>query len=379
MNQLLVRRAAAFVLIAAVLIASLWFSQRRTGPLKVSGFIEADEIRLGSRVGGRVQAVFVEEGQQVSAGDVLVELEPFDLLQRRAEAEAHWNQQTTAYEKLVEGFRVEEIAQARARADLAEANLLMLKNGPRVQELDTARAEVNLAVAELDLAEEILQRTMNLHKQGATTQETVDRALKERQAGAERVTARREQLELLEEGTRQEEITMAEARVREVSEAWQLLKNGYRDQDIAEAYSAMKAAESALGAIDKQLQELIVRAPTAGRIEAIELQPGDLVSANAPVIALVDTSRLWVRAYVPEDQLDISLGQQLRITVDSYPGESFAGEITFIARQAEFAPGNVQTPEERSKQVFRIKATLRDGHDRLRPGMSADVWLEGTP
>jgi hypothetical protein len=50
--------------------------------------------------------------------------------------------------------------------------------------------------------------------------------------------------------------------------------------------------------------------------------------------------------------------------------------VTFISRQAEFTPRNVQTPEERSKQVFRIKVTLLDGLDKLRPGMAADVWLE---
>jgi multidrug resistance efflux pump len=370
---------AAFVLVAAALIAGLWFSQQQTGPLQVSGFVEADEIRLGSRVGGRVQKVHVEEGQSVAAGDVLVELEPFDLIQRRAEAEAFWKQRTTAHEKLVAGYRIEEVAQAKARAEQAAANLLMLENGPREQELATARAELNLAISELDLAEVTYGRTAALKQTGAATQDAMDQATKERRIASERVTARREQLELLEEGTRHEEIAMAQARVREVEQAWQMMKNGYRQQDIAEAYSAMQAAESALAAIDKQLEELTVRAPTSGAIEAIELQPGDLVSANAPVISLVDTSRLWVRAYVPEDQLGISLGQRLKVTVDSYPNEEFDGEITFIARQAEFAPGNVQTPEERSKQVFRIKVTLQDGHERLRPGMAADVWLEGAP
>jgi HlyD family secretion protein len=84
---------------------------------------------------------------------------------------------------------------------------------------------------------------------------------------------------------------------------------------------------------------------------------------------------MWVRAYVPENRLHIKEGQQTRVTIDSYPDESFAGEITFISRQAEFTPRNVQTPEERSQQVFRIKVHLQE-HERLRPGMAADVWLE---
>ena len=91
---------------------------------------------------------------------------------------------------------------------------------------------------------------------------------------------------------------------------------------------------------------------------------------------MIDHRRLWVRAYVPQNRLDVQLGQACYVTVDSYPDERFAAEITYIAQQAEFTPSNVQTPEERSKQVFRIKVTLREGLDRLRAGMAADVWLE---
>ncbi len=373
------RRAIGFLLIAVFLIAGLWISQRRVGPLKVSGLIEADEIRLGSRVGGRVQAVLVEEGQQVKAGDLLVELEPFDLAQRRAEAEAVWNQRTSVHQKLVEGFRPEETAQALARLDQAKAQLLMLQHGPRKQEIETAQAELDLALAEQALAEEVFVRIDTLRKSGATTQDVIDRSRKERDVANQLVIARRQQWDLLKEGTRAEEKAIAEARVRESEQAWELMKRGSRSQDIAEAYAAMRAAESGLAAIDKQLEELQVRAPTSGTIEAIDLRPGTLVSANAPVVSLVDTTHLWVRAYVPENQLDIALGQQRQLTVDSFPGERFTGEITFIARQAEFTPGNVQTPEERSKQVFRIKLTLRSGHEKLRPGMAADIWLEAHP
>ena len=106
------------------------------------------------------------------------------------------------------------------------------------------------------------------------------------------------------------------------------------------------------------------------------MEPGDLVSPNAPVLSIMDTAELWVRAYVPENELGISIGQPVAVTVDSFPGEPFRGRIAFIARRAEFTPNNVQTPEERSKQVFRIKVTLEQGLDRLRPGMAADVWLD---
>ena len=124
------------------------------------------------------------------------------------------------------------------------------------------------------------------------------------------------------------------------------------------------------------LAELKILAPVTGIIEAVELQPGDLVMSNAPVLSLMDTSHLWVRAYVPESYLHLQLGHAADISVDGFPGRRFRGKITFISRQAEFTPRNVQTPEERSKQVFRIKVTLEEGLEELRPGMAADVWLD---
>ena len=103
------------------------------------------------------------------------------------------------------------------------------------------------------------------------------------------------------------------------------------------------------------------------------------MAPNAPVMSLVDMERLWVRAYVPENQLGIREGDRVTVSVDSYPDKSFAAHISFISRTAEFTPGNVQTPEDRSKQVVRIKVTLDEGLDRLRPGMAADIWFDQQP
>ncbi|MEZ5940103.1 MAG: efflux RND transporter periplasmic adaptor subunit [Planctomycetaceae bacterium] len=372
----LVRRVLLGALVLAILFAGLWISQGQQEPRRISGFIEADDLRLGSHVGGRVAKVYVSEGDEVTAHQELVKFEPYDLLQRRAQAEALKNQLTAQHEKLVEGFRTEEVKQAEARVEAAQANLRALKNGPRKQEIEMAQALLELAEAEGDLATEVYDRTVKLREQGAQTAEALDRAVKEKRASEERIQAAKEQVALLKEGTRPEEIEAAEAKVRELLEAVNLMKSGYRQQEIDEAYSAMRGAESALAAIDIQLDELKVRAPTAGSVEAIDLLPGDLVSPNAPVVSMIDTSRLWVRAYLPENELDVKVGTKFRVTVDSYPGESFEGEVTYIARHAEFTPGNVQTPEERSKQVFRIKVRLDDEQHRLRPGMAADIWLD---
>lgn len=370
-------RIIAFVLIVAALIGVLVWSRQRVQPLVVSGFIEADEIRLGSRVGGRVLVVHVSEGDTVGKGDKLVELDPFDLKEREAVQVAARDRARLEYEKLSQGFRTEEVAQAQARVKQWEARVEKLKNGPRPQEIETARSELKVADANLQLARDNHRRIQELYTQQSTTQQIYDRAVSELKVAEATVSARTEQLALLEAGTREEEIREAQAQLEESRAALDLVQNGYREQDVQAAYAAMQEADAALHAVQSQLQELVVVAPLEGTVEAIELQPGDLIAANAPAISLLDRSSLWVRAYVPEDELDIKVGQQVDVTVDSYPDQSFSGEISYVAREAEFTPSNVQTPEERAKQVFRIKVTLTDPEDKLRPGMAADVWLEG--
>jgi membrane fusion protein YbhG len=368
-------RAGAVVLLAAVLAGFLVYRQFQPEPPKVSGFIEADEIRVGSRVGGRVRLVAVQEGKAVRKGDLLVELDPFDLYERRAEAEAVLSQRRQTLKKLETGFRSEEIAEAKARHEQLQANLKKLRNGPREQELAAAGAQVKLAKSNLELAETQHKRVESAFTRGAATQQELDEAVRALKVARAEVQVRQENLSLLQAGTRKEEIEQADAQVREAYAAWKLKINGYRTEDVAEARAAVDAADATLKAIRKQIEELKIRAPVDAVVEAIELQPGDLVAANAPALSLIDLNHLWVRAYVPEDRLNLKLWQKVDVTVDSDPGETYTGTITFIARQGEFTPRNVQTPDERSKQVFRIKVAVTD--PRLRPGMAADVWLEG--
>ena len=265
-------RAGILVVLVAALLSYLVYTQHRHQPLKVSGFVEAYEIRVGSRVGGRIAKTVAIEGASVKAGDLLMELEPYDLDARRGQAQA---------------------------------------------QLDSANAQE--ALAQLTL-----ERMKASFASNASSATEVDKAQSE-----------------LESARAQQQLYKAEL------------------QQIAD-----------------QQRELKILSPCDGMVEAVDLQPGNLVAANAPVLSLLDTSQLWVRAYVPENHLDIQVGQKVPITVDSFPNRTFHGHISFISRQAEFTPNNVQTPEERSKQVFRIKVTLDEGLDVLRPGMTADVGLE---
>ena len=371
------RTVLIVVVVAAIgIIGWLFYRHGYTPPLEVSGFIEADEIRVGSRVGGRVAEVLVAEGDVVKPGDVLFRVEPFDLQARLSQGKAQLAGAQAELARLKAGYRIEEVEQARARRDRLAATLAKLVAGPRPAEIQIAEQRLQVARANMELADIEQKRLTPLVAGKTASQNELDRANREVKAGEANRIAAEQQLALLKEGTRREELTEGRAGLAEADAALKLMEAGYRKQEIDQAAAKAAAAEADVAATQTQVDELLVKSPTACVVEAVDLRPGDLVAPNGPTIALLDMSRVWVRTYVPENQLGrVKLGQRVPVRVDSFPDQRFSGTVTFLATQAEFTPRNIQTPEERSKQVFRAKVTL-DPSDKLRVGMMADVLLE---
>lgn len=368
----MVKRIALIVTVAALLLAGLLWSQRATPLVKVSGFVESDEIRIGSRVGGRVAKVLVEEGDAVKKGQPLVELEPFQLFEQRAQAQGELAAAQADFDRLTAGYRAEEIAQAKAREEQLAAAREQLGN--REEDIAAAKANLELAQSQFELSQLKYDRTEKLFGKNSASQNDMDQATTELRVARATVNVRQEELSKIER-TRPAELKEAEARLEEGRQETLLRERGYREEDRKKAEATLEAAKAALAAIERQIEELTIRAPADGAIEAVDLRPGDLVGAGTPAISIIESGRLWVRAYVPENHLDVQVGSTLSVTVDSFPERRFKGRVTFVSRRAEFTPNNIQTVEDRSKQVFRIKVLLEEGLDVLRPGMSGDVWL----
>lgn len=228
----MIRRISIVALVIALLIGLIAYSQFRSVPDRVSGFIEADEIRVGSRLGGRVLAVHVEEGQRVEQGRLLVELEPFDLLQRELEAAKSLAAREADYQRLSKGPRPEEIAQAKARYEQFKARYDLLVAGPREQEIEAARARLQFAEIELVLAQQNYDRGKQLMSENAISQAEFDATLEKLDAARALLAVRKQELDLLNAGTREEEKREANARVDEAKQAWNLEKQGYRIEEI---------------------------------------------------------------------------------------------------------------------------------------------------
>jgi HlyD family secretion protein len=149
-----------------------------------------------------------------------------------------------------------------------------------------------------------------------------------------------------------------------------------QDKVVEAAKMRVVQARAQLADIDAQLAEMQVKAPTDSILEVLSVKVGDVLPANHEVATLLLPQHLWVRVYVPEPWLGlIKVGDKVIARVDSFPHLDFPGTVEQVNRQAEFTPRNVQTVEDRIRQVFGVKVRLPSDDDRLRAGMAADVYF----
>ena len=149
-----------------------------------------------------------------------------------------------------------------------------------------------------------------------------------------------------------------------------------QDKSLGAARAKVEQAKAQLADMDAQIQEMKIVAPTDSILEVLSVKVGDVLPANREVATLILPQRLWVRVFVPEPWLGlIKLNDTVRVRVDSFPNRDFTGVVEQINRKAEFTPRNVQTVEDRIKQVFGVKIHLENKEDTLRAGMSADIFF----
>lgn len=296
----------------------------RSGPLHASGHIEATAVRLAAPMAGILRELPFQEGEKVEAGQVVARMDTAILEQ--------------------------EVEQARAERDAAQAKLALLFAGARPEELAEARARLAAVEAELAAAQADLARYTPLAERGSASRKLRDDAATRAAVAQEQCNALRARLAQLLAGPRAEEVALAQARLR--------------------------AAEAALGILTQRLADAKVRSPIAGYVTARVAEPGEFLLAGAPLLVVADLARPWLAVFLDEPSLSrVHLGDPVRVRLDGHK-ESIVGKVSFIAQQAEFTPKNVQTPEERAKLVFRVEISLPNPGLVLKPGMPADAYFD---
>lgn len=316
--------AAGFILIVSISGASCRDKAADASFLEVSGVIEAIKIEVRSQSQGIVDEVLVREGQKVAKGDLLCRINA-DKLRTQMD-------------------------QADAGIAAAEARLALARRGTKKELIAVAKSQVDVAAKQLETAERDQERLAKLLSQEAISpsqKEKADLALK---AAQEQHKSAQENYQMAFRGLEKEEIAMAEADLKNLRAQRRLLEQHLADTEV--------------------------RAPGSGTVEVRQVEPGELVGPGTALFSLIDLGRTYVKAYVPENAVGrLSLGSEVGVTCDSFPGRTFSGTIGQISDEAEFAPKNVQTKEERLKLVYMIKSDLPNADGALKPGMPVDVRL----
>jgi HlyD family secretion protein len=321
------QRRIGIVLVLIVAAAAAWWRwtaarDESNRAIKGSGIIEVTEVDVAFEVPGTIKERYAEEGALLDKGEPIARLDDRE-------------------------YRL-QVERAGAAKAAAESRYRLLLKGPRGQEVDQALAAVDAADAQFATAQREFDRVKALYDTGVVSQSEFDQvknALSTAQASRDRAHA---QLAMLKEGFRTEEVEEGRARLRET--------------------------EKALELAELNLARCQLFAPVAGRVLSKNREVGETVPAGASIITLGDLTRPWLNLYVGERDLGkIALGMQAYVTVDSFPSQPFPGKVTFIAERAEFTPKNIQTQDERVKLVYRVKIELENRNQALKAGMPADA------
>jgi HlyD family secretion protein len=305
---------------------------------RASGYIEATDVHVSSKVAGRVAEVRVVEGQRVAAGDVVVTLDTAET----------------------------DLALARAKADRAGADAAwrLLKAGSRPEDIQQAEAQVAAAIAD--------RRSAEAEATAARADEARFGQLLKANAGSRKeyddAVARRDRADAALKAADDKRAAAAALADR--------LKAGARPEEIEQARARVAGVEAEIASLEHDRGEAVIVAPLAGIVSSRLVEPGELVGPRTPLLVMIDLDHAWANAYVEEPVVPrLRIAEAATVVTDA--GDRADGRVAFISSEAEFTPRNVQTSNERAKLVYRVKVTVDNSKGLFKPGVPVEVQFTG--
>lgn len=312
----------ALILLAGAVYGWNSYTSRNNQNLTLYGNVDIRTVNLSFRVNGRLASLKVDEGDMVTPGQLLGQLDdaPFQ----------------------------NAVLQAKANVEGLRAKLALAEEGYRAEEIAQVRAAVEQSQSAYDYAQSFYQRQLGLWKTRAISANTLEDAKNARD--------------------------QAKATLQSAKDKLSQFESGYRPQEIAQARAALAEAEAVLKQAELNLSDTRLISPSAGTILTRAVEPGSMLSASNTVFSLSLTNPVWIRAYVSEINLSRAVpGTELEIYTDARPSQPYHGTIGFVSPNAEFTPKNVETPELRTDLVYRLRIIVTDPDDHLRQGMPVTI------
>ncbi|MDD2432953.1 MAG: biotin/lipoyl-binding protein [Clostridia bacterium] len=283
------------------------------------GTVEANEVKIASKVPGRIAEVLVKEGEEVKTGQILLKLETTELEAKKKQAEGALLAAQAVYDKA--------------------------KNGARAQEIQLAKANVQMAEAKAQLLEDTYQRLKNLHEAGAYTTQELQKTETELIAARAQAEQANEQLNLILEGARQEDVSAAQANVLR--------------------------AQGALDEINNALDEAVIKAPSAGTVNTVVHYQGELIATGTPLFSLTDYQKMWVELNLKDREVtEKQIGDNAEI---EFNGNVSPGVVTNISKNPDFAViKSTNDMTEKDVLTYVVKVILLEP-EPFFPGMGVNV------
>ncbi|MBN2531433.1 MAG: efflux RND transporter periplasmic adaptor subunit [Spirochaetales bacterium] len=298
--------------------------QQEKGIIQASGTIEATEVTVSAEANGKILSVNVTEGSVVEKEDVIALIDSSTLQLQKEQAEAG--------------------------VVFAEANFALLMKGARSEDIKQAEDQLIQVSESLQQAKADYERMKELYSAGSVTKKQYDDA--------------------------KTRYTVIQAQYSTAEQALSKLKNLARPEDIEMAKAKINQARISVRLIEKQIKDCTVRAPCKGTVTNKLVEAGEFAITGSPVVVISNLAFMSTTIYVSETELGrIRIGQKAFITIDSFPGRQFDGIVAYISPNAEFTPKNIQTKEERIKQVFGVKIELDNPDGVLKTGIPADAVI----
>jgi len=330
--------ALLLIAIATGAGAYAWKTLRSSGPgagfVSGNGRIEATEIDVATKLGGRVLDILVDEGDFVARGQTLAHMQIQTLEAQRDEARAQHQQSITA------------VGSAESQAAVRESDR------------QAALAVVAQRESELDAAQRRLARSSTLAREGASSEQELDDDRARVRSAQAAVAAARAQVASAQAG-------IAAARAQVVG-----------------ARSTVDAARATIARVDADIDDSALTAPRDGRIQYRVAEPGEVLAGGGKLLNLVDLSDVYMTFFVPEAAAGrLALGSEAHIVLDAAPQYVIPAKVSFVASTAQFTPKTVETASERQKLMFRVKAQidrelLRKYLKLVKTGLPGVAWIK---
>jgi len=379
-------------LISLLFLLSGCLNHKEESTLYINGRIEGDQYDVGTKYGGKIVAVYHDEGDDVKQGEILAQIDSSEVKAELSRAEASYRAALSAVE-----VKERELSFYREKLSSLKFKLSELENAVRIgvgaaedrvrgarSRLLSAEATYRKAKATFEKAKKDYIRFKNLYRRRVISESRFDAvklayetARANLQSAKELVnsavanlSAAEKQLQLAK--NRKKEVSSLKKEISALKETVEA-----KEEEVSAYREKAQSAKALVEKVKSVLKNLKITSPINGTVTEKLIEPGEVVAPGQKLFTLYNLDKLYFEGYVPESKVGlIHIGQRGYIKVDAYPSRKFPVVLTFISSRAEFTPKEVQTKEERVKEVFKVKLKLLENPNRvLKPGMPADCYI----